>query len=167
MKYNKLSLMKLENPNFPINESIIFDPNLIANTKGLNDLKDVKVTGEATYHSSNELLHFDLKIKGVMNVNCAYTLEPVDYPFETDLVLEFAFMDGETLDEDIIVCKGNNIDITPYVYEEIVCSIPLKVVKKDATLPKKGKGWELKDDHEDVKEEQIDPRLAKLKELFK
>ena len=165
MKYNKSSLMKLENPNFPVNESIKFDPNLIADTKGLNDLKDVTLTGKGVYHAFNELLQLDLKVKGVMNVNCAYTLEPVDYPFESNFVLEFAFSNDETLDEDIIFCKGNTIDITPYVYEEIVCSIPLRVVKKDAKLLKKGKGWEFKDEEEE--EEQLDPRLAKLKELFK
>ena len=165
MKYNKASLMKLENPNFTINESIKFDPRLIADTKGLNDLKDVTVTGTGIYHTSNEILHLDLKVKGIMNVNCAYTLEPVDHPFESDFVLEFAFANDETLDEDIIVCKGNNIDITPYVYEEIVCSIPIRVVKDGAKLMKKGKGWEFKD--EETEEEQLDPRLAKLKELFK
>ena len=167
MKYNKASLMKLENPNFPINESIIFDPNLIANVKGINDLKDVKVTGEGKYQKDLEMLKLDLAVDGVFNLNCAYTLEPFDYPFTTNFTLEFAFSNNETLDEDNIFAKGNVIDITPFVFEQIVCSIPIRAIKPNATIKRKGKGWELKEENEENDTDSIDPRLAKLKEFFK
>ena len=60
--------------------------------------------------------------------------------------------------------KNKNIlDINEFLWENIVLEVPISLTKKSGTNIK-GNGWEL---NKKSNEEEIDPRLAKLNEIFK
>ena len=166
MKWLKSWLVKQPNGEFTFSEEISFDINLVKTTKYLLDLKDVVVEGHGFYEKETESLVLDLSIQGIMIVPCALSLDPVDYPFQSNTGLKFTF-DTSVKDDEIVVVKSQEIDIIPLVWELISLEIPLKVVKKGATVPTKGDGWELKNESVSPTDaDEGDPRLAKLKDYF-
>lgn len=166
MKWLKSWLLQQPNGAFNFEESLTFDVNLIKATKYLLGLKKVTIEGEGFYSKEMETLTLDLKVMGTMVVPCAISLEPVDYYFETESEVKYTF-NNLRQDDEIIVVKGSEIDIIPFVWELISLEIPLKVVKTGAQIQKKGENWEMTSDDEPIVDEKIDPRFAKLKDYFK
>jgi uncharacterized protein len=161
LKWSKSQLARLDIPNFTFHESIVLDSNFIESIPNLLDLKDVVVEGKGHYLDELDTLRLEIKIKGIMVVPCARSLEPVDYLFESVDEAEYSF--SESQNDECIIVKGNVIDITDLVKEIISLEVPIRVVKEGAELKKSGKGWEVKGENEVG----IDPRFEKLKELFK
>lgn len=78
--------------------------------------------------------------------------------------LDFSSSDLYENDENIVFVKGDVIDLHPYILGLIITEIPMKVVKKGATLPKGGKGYEVitEEEYYKKKEESVDPRFSAL-----
>nr|MBP3258775.1 DUF177 domain-containing protein [Bacilli bacterium] len=127
---------------------------------GINRLSDVKVTGNITKDSMNEL-YIDLNISGTMVLPCSVTLVPVDYPFDINVSGNVDEM-LEELDKNNKKVQ-NSLDILPIIWENILMEIPSKVVSPEAdNIELSGDGWKLV--REEEKEE--NPELAKLKDLL-
>ena len=166
MKWPKSWLLQQPNGEFSFEETLTFDSDIIKSTRYLLGLKEVSIEGEGTYHRDTETLTLDFIIKGTMVVPCALSLEPVDYSFETTADVKYTF--NPTLqNEEILVVKGMEIDIIPFVWELISLEIPLKVVKPGAHIKTQGNNWEIKSQDDDSSKKDLDPRLAKLNEFFK
>ena len=119
----------------------------------IRKLDDVKING---YINKNLLSEYELNltINGEMILPCAITLKDVVYPFSIEINGEI----NKIIEEfnDFSKKIENSIDIFPIIWENILMEIPMKVVSEDA--------WKLiteDDDHEE-----INPELAKLKDLF-
>ncbi len=99
-----------------------------------------------------------------MILPCSVTNEDVDYAFHTQSLEEFAF--EKLTDEDVHISKGDVVELMPVIFQLILMEIPLKVVKENVQYPR-GKGWEVmkEEDYQKSKKDEIDPRLAKLKEF--
>ncbi|MDU6523476.1 MAG: YceD family protein, partial [Enterococcus sp.] len=76
-------------------------------------------------------------------------------------------------DEEILVIDNDTIDLTDSIEDNILLAIPLQVFseeEKQATDLPKGNDWEVVSEEEYFQKkesaETIDPRLAKLSELF-
>ena len=127
---------------------------------GILDLKDLHVTGRI-YLDSISMLIVNLTVTGIMVLPDSVTTEPVDYPFTSKIEEEL-----DTNDENFIEYyqKSQNIlDIMKILWENIVLEVPMRfTTTKDAHLS--GDGWSLGEDRN--KDDQIDPRLAKLGELL-
>jgi uncharacterized protein len=157
----QIDLLRLKNnidKIIEINENIEFTKEKLKKTD-LIDLKDVKVTGELTKDSMDDI-NIYLNVSGKMYLPCALTLEKVEHKFE------FAIDDKlENVLEDIKNDKKieNTIDILPIIWENILMEIPMKVVSPNAKLEKlKGEGWQF------VTEQKgnVNPELEKLKDLL-
>ena len=79
----------------------------------------------------------------------------------------------EERDEEILVLDNDTIDLTDSIEDNILLAIPMLVFSEEelqATELPKGNDWEVvsEEDYLQKKEsaETIDPRLAKLSELF-
>ena len=128
----------------------------------IRKLDNVKING---YINKNLLGDYmlNLNVDGKMILPCALTLKDVIYPFSFEINGEINKI-VEEIDE---FSKNfeNSIDIFPIIWENILMEIPMKVVSEDARdLKMEGNGWKLiteEDDHEE-----INPELAKLKDLF-
>lgn len=153
MRWTKTDLIRKENESFTYQEELSIDASTFDKSFGLMDLKNVTVEGKANYDSQNECLMLDLFITGTMVLPCARTLEPVDYKFESHDSIIYSFVESEK--DDIIVVRNNVIDTQEFVRECIMCSIPIRVVK-EGSKPITSKS-----------DDEVDPRFAKLKNLFK
>lgn len=128
----------------------------------LLDMENVHVQAELTLEG--DIAHIDFHIQTKLYLECAYTLEKVDYPLDFHEELDFSFSDLYEEDENIIFVKGDVIDLHPFILGLIVTEIPMKVVKKGASLPKGGKGYEVitEEEYYKKKEENTDPRFSAL-----
>ena len=136
---------------------------------------DIKVN--VVLEKKNTMLELNFKHKGTVNVPCDLTGEMFDLPIKGKirLVVQFGEAFNNDNDELLILPHGEHqIDLSQYIYEMIVLSVPLKRVHpgiKDGSLKSEAldKLNELKVEkktEKNIKEEDIDPRWDKLKQLL-
>ncbi|NJP36461.1 YceD family protein [Alkalicoccus luteus] len=137
----------------------------------IREVTPVHVKGTGSI--SKDLATFTLTIEGSMTLPCARTLNDVDFPFVIEAIESFKLSEWATFDEeeedDVHEVEGNTVDLMPYVRERILLEKPLRVFsdKPEGPAPESGSGWELQaEEQEAAKEKKVDPRLAKLKQLF-
>ena len=127
---------------------------------GILDLKDLHVKGSVSINSLS-MLDVNLTVTGIMILPDSVTTLPVDYPFTSKIEEEFDINDENFL--EYYQKEQNILDIMKILWENIVLEVPMRfTATEDAHLS--GDGWSLGLDKN--KEEQIDPRLAKLSELL-
>ena len=97
----------------------------------------------------------ELKLEGDLKATLvlydAVDLSDYDYPIDINI-------------DEILDLKQKTLDINEILWENIVLEVPIRVTKHDSSNLK-GEGWEVK--NEKSKDNEIDPRLEKLQELFK
>ena len=127
---------------------------------GILDLKTCHVTGNISLNSANMLI-INLTINGIMLIPDSVTNTPVEYPFTSKIEEEYDINDEFFLES---YQKAQNIlDIVKILWENIVLEVPMRyTTAKSVHLS--GEGWSLGEDKN--KEDNIDPRLAKLSELL-
>jgi len=130
--------------------------------KPILELKNINV--KADIFSDSELINVTLTIKGIAKVECAYTLEPIDYKLD--------FTDSIDISEDInnidaYYIDGNFVDLNPIILDLIVGEIPTRVTKAGAKLNIEGDGYRVIDESELNKEKKTEynPAFDKLKDL--
>ncbi|WP_298155160.1 DUF177 domain-containing protein [Flavobacterium sp.] len=137
---------------------------------------DIKVN--VVLEKKSTMLELNFKHKGTVHVPCDLTGEMFDLTVKGKLRLVVQF--GEEFNNDneelLILPHGEHqIDISQYIYEMIVLSIPLKRVHpgiKDGTLQSEAldklRELSVKETKkaEEIKEENTDPRWDKLKQLL-
>jgi uncharacterized metal-binding protein YceD (DUF177 family) len=139
---------------------------------------DIKVN--VVLEKKSTIMELAFKHIGSVNVPCDMTSEEFDLPIKGKMKLIVRF--GEVFNNDneelLILPHGEyQIDIAQYIYEMIVLSVPLRRIHpgvKDGSLNtealtklKELSIKELKKEHKnEQKEENIDPRWDKLKQLL-
>ncbi|QBN19081.1 YceD family protein [Flavobacterium nackdongense] len=139
---------------------------------------DIKVN--VVLEKKNNFLELAFKHKGTVNVPCDMTNEEFDLPVKGKMKLIVRFGDAFNNDNEelLILPHGEfQIDISQYIYEMIVLSVPLKRIHpgiKDGSLQtealtklKEMTVKEVKKEHKkEENKENIDPRWDKLKQLL-
>ncbi len=136
---------------------------------------DIKV--EVVLDKKSTMLELSFKHKGTVNVPCDLTSELFDLPIKGKIkvVVQFGDEFNDENEELLILPHGEHqIDIAQYIYEMIALSVPFKRVHpgvKDGTLQnetlEKLNALTIKEQKkESIKEENIDPRWDKLKQLL-
>ncbi|MEY2868397.1 MAG: hypothetical protein RIR01_826 [Bacteroidota bacterium] len=136
---------------------------------------DIKVS--LVLEKKSNMLELNFKHKGTVNVPCDLTGEDFDLPIKGKMKLIVRF--GEVFNNDneelLILPFGEfEIDIAQYIYEMVVLSVPQKRVHpgvKDGSLKtealEKLNELQVKEvKKKENKEENIDPRWDKLKQLL-
>ncbi len=136
---------------------------------------DIKVS--LVLEKKSNMLELNFKHKGTVNVPCDLTGEDFDLPIKGKMKLIVRF--GEVFNNDneelLILPFGEfEIDIAQYIYETVVLSVPQKRVHpgvKDGSLKtealEKLNELQVKEvKKKENKEENIDPRWDKLKQLL-
>ena len=147
------------------NGSVTYDNDFVINADtykevGIIDLKNLHVTGDISLNSVS-MLAVNLTVTGIMVIPDSVTTEPVDYPFTSKIEEEYDINDENFL--EYYQKEQNILDIMKILWENIVLEVPMRfTLAKDAHLS--GDGWSLGE--EENKDDQIDPRLAKLEELL-
>ena len=127
------------------------------------DIKDIsKIKVDGFILNNEEEYELDIKVKGVMVLQCARTLKDVNYPFNIEINDVISENDNNNL--QII---QNRLDIFPIIWQNILADVPLRVLASDASIKStSGDGWRFITEDEE-KKEVIDPRLAKLSDYIK
>lgn len=142
----------------PVEGSVEVPKDLLKNT----DIRSISKVNVKGYISNNdEEYNLDIVITGEMILPCARTLKDVKYPFD----IEINEVIGENSDNSLKIIQ-NRVDIFPIIWQNILVDVPLRVLSPDAKEQSlQGDGWRLIT--EDEQKEEIDPRLAKLKDYYK
>ena len=112
---------------------------------------------------------FNYSIQGEVILPCARTL--VDVPYELDINTTEIFTTDLTVplenENEIHSISGEEVDLDPYIKEEIILNIPFRVFS-DEKVVEEGKGWAYftEDDKDKIDSDKIDPRLEKLQILL-
>ncbi len=112
-------------------------------------LDNVKIEGEITKNSLGNI-ELNLDVEGVMQLPCAITLKPVDYPFSIEISGEIDEL-MENFDEKERNFQ-NSIDILPIIWENILMEIPMRVVSEEAKnsdINMEGNGWKFVTEEEE------------------
>ena len=123
-----------------INETYSFTLDELKGTDLLK-LDDVKVEGELFKNSLGNI-ELNVDVEGVMQIPCAITLKPVDYPFAITISGEIEEL-MENFEENQRNFQ-NTIDILPIIWENILMEIPMRVVSEEAKnmdMDISGDGW--------------------------
>lgn len=150
-----------------------------------DEFESCEIKADVVLEKKTTMLEISFKHKGTVNVPCDVTGEQFDLPIKGNLklVVQFGEEFNNDNDELLILPHGEHqVDLKQYIYEMIVLSIPQKRVHpgvKDGTLQTealkklneyqvKGSSQNEKAKHlnEENKEEKIDPRWDKLKQLL-
>ncbi|RZJ30054.1 MAG: DUF177 domain-containing protein [Flavobacterium sp.] len=143
-----------------------------------DDFEKADITVNLTFEKKSTMLELNFKHKGTVTVPCDVTSEIFDLPIKGKfrLVVQFGEEYNDDNDELLILPHGEHqIDVSQFIYEMIVLSIPLKRVHpgvKDGTLDSQAlkKLNELAVKEEKLKEAEdkndTDPRWDKLKQLL-
>ena len=156
----QIELNKIPSTGLQIDSIIKLDKTFYQNTSIL-DLKDLYLKGIIDFDYENNL-NLNLEVKGIFILSDAITLEPIEYPFSSLIDEKLTEIDPNY--SNFYDKSKNTLDISEILWENIVLEVPISATKTTTdNLNLKGEGWEL------VKENvtKIDPRLAKLSELFK
>lgn len=169
MKFTRQDLEQLKTPHFDIDGDIaVLDHETVPHGRYTN-LRDIYVEGTGYYSDETSEFIVGLNISSKVTVPCAVSLKPVEIELDTKLSEVFLFEPGALNEEDRdgILIEGDEIDLTPYIWSAIVVDIPLKVVDPDLEVYPSGEGWQVltEEDYLEQKKQEIDPRLAKLKEF--
>ena len=105
---------------------------------GYADVKDASVKARVELERMREKLLLDVVMSGEVTVECDRCLEELALPVEYSGAMEVKFFRDETErgaedDEDVmwISAGDNEIDLTRYLYESVILSLPYKRVHEE------------------------------------
>lgn len=153
MNYINLNLLPVY-----LDEDIEFPRSYYENLDIL-DMTDFHVKGEFKYNLSDEI-EVDLHVTGKMYLQDAITLDKIIYPIDIEIHKNLSDLEEES--EKVIEKSKNILDKLEFLWENIVLEVPISFTKASGAKMH-GDGWELNKEDD----EEIDPRLAKLNDLFK
>lgn len=147
-----------------IEEVVNFDPEIYKCYPPLLEVKEAKINAKIARYQ--DFIYININVKAKVVLQCSYTLKPFETILKDKDELHFASYVDEN-DDDLIIYKGNFIELDKYIFDIISASVPLSPKSPGATLPKDGEGYRLISDEElkVEKEEQGDPRFDALKNL--
>ncbi|MBR2812031.1 MAG: DUF177 domain-containing protein [Solobacterium sp.] len=146
-------------------EDVTVDDSEFEATSLINSVRDVHISGTGYLNTEDDRFYVDLTVSGTMLVPDAVTGEEIEVPFETDSQEVYAF---EVPDEDWIrFVKDDVISLYRAVVDDILLEAPMQVTYADEDAYPEGDGWKVysEAEYQKMKEEEIDPRLAKLMEF--
>ncbi len=119
-----------------IDSDVVLDENFYKNTDIIKFSK-LHINGIIKIDYDDNII-FNLNIKGTMILPCAITLKEVEYDFSTDIDESIGKF------EEIYKNSRNGLEISEFLWENIVLEIPIRVVAESVKPSNtSGDGWEL------------------------
>lgn len=137
-----ISLFKLNNFNFvDIEEDIEFPSDYLEGSE-IRAIPKCHVKGRLSINYEDDI-EANLNVSGTFILPCAVSLEDVFYDFSTKIDENIGKFD------DFYSKNKNSLDILPFIWENIVSEVPIRVVK-EGVKPQNivGDGWELVSDED-------------------
>lgn len=141
---------------------------------GTNLVSEGKFQVDVLLTKHETFIEVEFKIRGTARLICDRSLEPFDFPMESDNQIVFKYGDEfQEITEEIIIIPRDTatLELGQYIYEFIALGIPLKKLHprfKDETDEDDSEGkivYSSGTSEEKKDEEEIDPRWNILKKL--
>ena len=134
----KIDLFKLNNFNsVSIDENISIPEEYDLNKAGIRKIENLLVSGTISIDYEDEIVA-DLTVTGDFILPCAVSLEDVLYPINVKIEENMGKF------EDFYNKNKNTLDILPFIWENIVSEVPIRVVKDEyKNFKQSGNGWEV------------------------
>lgn len=134
----KIDLFKLNNLNFvSVDENISIPEEYDLNEAGIRRIENLHVSGTISIDYADEIVA-DLTVTGNFILPCAVSLEDVLYPINVKIEENIGKF------EDFYNKNKNTLDILPFIWENIVSEVPIRVVKDEyKDFKQSGDGWEV------------------------
>ncbi|WP_123054084.1 DUF177 domain-containing protein [Clostridium sp. JN-1] len=140
--------------------------------KSLNDgseniklLEPIKLDGTLT--KVRDIIELNGAIHTVLELTCSRCLEKFKYTVNIPVKERFTNVEKSNKDDGIIFINGDTIDITEVLENNIILMLPIKrLCKEDCRGLCQYCGTNLNYSTCNCKNDDIDPRLAKLKDMF-
>lgn len=115
---------------------------------------------------NNSIINFNAELQGTVELVCSRCLQK--FPYHIDLEINEKFTDNpENKDDEVIFINNYEVDINKIVENNIILSLPIKkLCREDCKGLCPICGTNLNISTCNCHEENIDPRFAKLKDLF-
>jgi len=149
-------------------EDVEIDADAFTDQYRINAVKDVHVSGEGHPDSDADHFYVNMEITGVMLCPDAITGKEIEVPFETECEEVYSFIEEEDTEDDGMRCVTTDvIELLPAVIENILLEVPLQVTEAEEGDYPEGDGWKIysEAEYQESRKDQIDPRLAKLKQF--
>lgn len=165
MKWSRFEILK-NTGHIDFDEDVVIDPAIFEGNVLINSVEDVHIWGSGYLDDENDRFYCKLNVSGLMLVPDSITNEEIEVPFETDSDEVFSFGDADEEDGTRIV-TDEVIDLLPAVIDDILLEVPLEVTDAAEDNLPEGDGWKVftEAEYEERRKDQIDPRLAKLKQF--
>lgn len=134
-----------------------------------HEFENVDIKIDLQFEKKHNMFNLEFSSKGFVTLACDVTSEPFDLKVKGNLPLIVKFGEEYNDDNDEILIIPHNqvqLDISHFIYEMIVLSLPVKRVHpgvEDGTL--KSEVLERLEEYK-IKENTIDPRWEKLEKLI-
>ena len=134
----KIDLFKLNNFNsVSVDENISIPEEYDLNKAGIRKIENLHVSGTISIDYADEIVT-DLTVTGDFILPCAVSLEDVLYPINVKIEENMGKF------EDFYNKNKNTLDILPFIWENIVSEVPIRVVKDEyKNFKQSGNGWEV------------------------
>lgn len=134
----KIDLFKLNNFNsVSVDENISIPEEYDLNKAGIRKIENLHVSGTISIDFADEIVA-DLTVTGDFILPCAVSLEDVLYPINVKIEENMGKF------EDFYNKNKNTLDILPFIWENIVSEVPIRVVKDEyKNFKQSGNGWEV------------------------
>ncbi|MFV0559500.1 MAG: YceD family protein [Enterococcus sp.] len=179
MKWSLLELRKYQETPLAFDEELNLKDSLMKRDNLILDVAPIKVNGLLMVNKKDYLVHYT--VHTILTLPSSRSLEPVQYPME--FTVDEVFMTEEQFQtrddlisaDEILIIEGNQINLDESVEDNILLAIPMQILtdeEEQATDLPKGSDWEVLSEEDYAMRQQeeakskVDPRLAKLSELF-
>jgi len=114
-----------------------------------------------------DILTLNSNIKTVLELTCSRCIEKFNYSVDMTVEEKFTNNDKANKDDDVIFIDSDTIDITQIIENNIIVTLPIKrLCKEDCKGLCQKCGTDLNLSNCQCENDDIDPRLAKLKDMF-
>jgi uncharacterized protein len=177
MKWSLLELRKFKEEGLQLDETLDLKADVLERFPDfILDVTPVEVRGFLEY--KNEDVYIHAHVTGQMVVPSSRSLKPVELPLDFDIdetyTSEESHLSRYEITDSVILLDNDVLNFDEAVSEYLLLQIPLQILAEDEAEDdiqmQSGKDWDVMT--EDQLEAQkadtttIDPRLAKLKDLF-
>ena len=164
MKWTRSELLRKSN-GIQFDEDVQIDPSVFAGNSRITAAKDVHADGSCYLDTETDEVYVTLNVQCIMICPDAITNEPIEVPLETSVEEIYVF---EESDEDgVRYADKEVIELLPAVIDAIMLEVPLQVTEAAEGEYPEGDGWKVfsEAEYQESRKDQIDPRLAILKQF--
>ena len=146
-------------------EDIELDDSVFADYSGIIGVRDVHADGTGSLDSDGNTFTCNLHVTGTMICPDSITNKPIEVPFDTEGEEVYSFIPSD--EDGVYIVTDGVIDLLPAVIVDIVLEVPLQVTVAAEDEYPEGNGWKIYSEaaYQESRKDQIDPRLAILKEF--